>query len=142
MYAVIETGGKQYKVESGNVLFVEKLNAAEDETVSFKVIALGGDPRDPRGLSRRLRYLVDNADYALAHVCMGGTLLASAMDYAEEQHLDIRYLTLTFLVKRRTLDKIREIRGRQKQADPPPSPGTGSCTSAPIPLNDTPSGRL
>ena len=43
MYAVIETGGKQYKVESGNVLFVEKLNAAEDETVSFKVIALGGE---------------------------------------------------------------------------------------------------
>ncbi len=31
------------KVESGNVLFVEKLNAAEDETVSFKVIALGGE---------------------------------------------------------------------------------------------------
>ncbi len=26
MYAVIETGGKQYKVEQGDVVFIEKLN--------------------------------------------------------------------------------------------------------------------
>ena len=43
MYAVIETGGKQYKVEVGSVLFIEKLNAQADETVDFKVIALGGE---------------------------------------------------------------------------------------------------
>lgn len=43
MYAVIETGGKQYKVEIGSVLFVEKLNAEADSTVDFKVIALGGE---------------------------------------------------------------------------------------------------
>ena len=30
MYAIIETGGKQYKVESGDVLFIEKLDAAEN----------------------------------------------------------------------------------------------------------------
>ena len=29
MYAVIKTGGKQYKVEQGDVVFVEKLNAEE-----------------------------------------------------------------------------------------------------------------
>ena len=29
MYAIIETGGKQYKVEKGDVIFIEKL-AAED----------------------------------------------------------------------------------------------------------------
>ena len=40
MYAVIETGGKQYKVETGSVIFVEKLSASEEETVSFKVMAL------------------------------------------------------------------------------------------------------
>lgn len=37
MYAIVETGGKQYKVEQGDVLFVEKLNAAEGETVDLSV---------------------------------------------------------------------------------------------------------
>lgn len=40
MYAVIETGGKQYKVAEGDVIFVEKLGAAEGETVTFDVVAV------------------------------------------------------------------------------------------------------
>ena len=40
MYAIIETGGKQYKVESGDVIYVEKLAAKEEDTVDFKVVAL------------------------------------------------------------------------------------------------------
>lgn len=44
MYAVIETGGKQYKVEAGQELFIEKLNVEADEEVVFdKVLAVGGD---------------------------------------------------------------------------------------------------
>ena len=44
MYAIMETGGKQYKVQSGDVLFIEKLDAAEDETVVFdKVLAIHND---------------------------------------------------------------------------------------------------
>ena len=44
MYAIIETGGKQYKVQSGDVLFIEKLDAAEESTVTFdKVIAVHND---------------------------------------------------------------------------------------------------
>ena len=43
MYAVIETGGKQYKVQYGDVIFVQKLAAEENATVEFKVNALGGD---------------------------------------------------------------------------------------------------
>ena len=44
MYAIIETGGKQYKVQQGDVLFVEKLNVEENEAVTFdKVIAVGSD---------------------------------------------------------------------------------------------------
>ena len=35
MYAVIETGGKQYRVAPGDKLRVEKLNAAEGEAVEF-----------------------------------------------------------------------------------------------------------
>ncbi len=41
MYAIIETGGKQYRVEQGDVIYVEKLNAAADEEVIFdKVVAV------------------------------------------------------------------------------------------------------
>jgi large subunit ribosomal protein L21 len=44
MYAIIETGGKQYKVEAGDVVFVEKLGADEESEYTFdKVIALGTD---------------------------------------------------------------------------------------------------
>ncbi|OGX68272.1 MAG: 50S ribosomal protein L21 [Paenibacillus sp. RIFOXYA1_FULL_44_5] len=35
MYAIIETGGKQYKVQEGDVIFVEKLDLNEGESVSF-----------------------------------------------------------------------------------------------------------
>lgn len=40
MYAVIETGGKQYKVEPGDKIFVEKLDVEAGETVELKVLAL------------------------------------------------------------------------------------------------------
>ena len=41
MFAVIETGGKQYKVSEGDVVFVEKLDVSEGETVTFdKVLAV------------------------------------------------------------------------------------------------------
>lgn len=43
MFAVIETGGKQYKVQYGDVIYVEKLNAAENETVEFPVVAISDD---------------------------------------------------------------------------------------------------
>jgi len=43
MYAVIETGGKQYKVENGDVIYVEKLDAEDNTTVEFKVVAVGND---------------------------------------------------------------------------------------------------
>ena len=35
MYAVLTTGGKQYKVQEGDVIFVEKLNAEVDSTVEL-----------------------------------------------------------------------------------------------------------
>lgn len=44
MYAIIETGGKQYRVQNGDVIFVEKLDVAEGETVTFNdVIAISPD---------------------------------------------------------------------------------------------------
>ncbi|MDO5301324.1 MAG: 50S ribosomal protein L21 [Tissierellia bacterium] len=44
MYAVIETGGKQYTVHQGDVLKVEKLNAEVGDEVTFdKVLYIGGE---------------------------------------------------------------------------------------------------
>ena len=42
MYAVIETGGKQLKVEEGQVIYVEKLDVNEGDSYTFdKVVAVG-----------------------------------------------------------------------------------------------------
>ena len=43
MYAVIETGGKQFKVEQGDEIYAELLNAEADDVVELKVLALGGE---------------------------------------------------------------------------------------------------
>lgn len=43
MYAIIETGGKQYKVSEGDVIFIEKLEAAEGETVTFDKVLVVAD---------------------------------------------------------------------------------------------------
>ncbi|MGN0626344.1 MAG: 50S ribosomal protein L21 [Oscillospiraceae bacterium] len=44
MYAVIETGGKQYRVEANDTIYVEKLEANEGEEVTLdKVLVLGGE---------------------------------------------------------------------------------------------------
>ena len=44
MFAVMKTGGKQYKVQSGDMLRVEKLAADAGETVQFnEILMLGGD---------------------------------------------------------------------------------------------------
>ena len=43
MFAVIETGGKQYKVSEDQVLFIEKLNAEAGDEVAFDVVAVGTD---------------------------------------------------------------------------------------------------
>ncbi|NLL46189.1 MAG: 50S ribosomal protein L21 [Clostridiales bacterium] len=44
MHAIIETGGKQYRVAEGDVLFIEKLSAQAGDKVTFdKVLAVIGE---------------------------------------------------------------------------------------------------
>ncbi len=44
MYAVIQTGGKQYRVQKGDTIFVEKLEVQADDTFTFEdVLAIGED---------------------------------------------------------------------------------------------------
>ena len=46
MYAIIETGGKQYKVNEGDVIYIEKLDLNEGDAVEFncvKAVSNGND---------------------------------------------------------------------------------------------------
>ena len=45
MYAIIETGGKQIRVEVGQTIFVEKLDADVDSVVTFDKVLLLGDKK-------------------------------------------------------------------------------------------------
>ena len=49
-YAIIETGGKQYRVTAGDVIFVEKLDVEAGATVTFdKVLAITGEGENTFG---------------------------------------------------------------------------------------------
>jgi large subunit ribosomal protein L21 len=54
MYAIIKTGGKQYRVEQGQSLLVERLAAADGETVALQPLLLvdGSDVIDGDDLSK------------------------------------------------------------------------------------------
>ncbi len=48
MYAVIETGGKQYRVQENDILYIEKLNLDEEAEVVFdKVLMVNGKVGSP-----------------------------------------------------------------------------------------------
>ena len=46
MYAVIETGGKQYKVSEGDVIYIEKLDVEAGAEVAFDKVLLIGEGSD------------------------------------------------------------------------------------------------
>lgn len=46
MYAVIETGGKQYKVSEGDVIYIEKLEVEAGADVTFDKVLLIGEGKD------------------------------------------------------------------------------------------------
>ena len=43
MYAIIETGGKQYRVQENDFLFIEKLEANENDTIVFDKVLMVDD---------------------------------------------------------------------------------------------------
>ena len=45
-FAIIETGGKQYKVSASKILEIEKLNAKKGETIKFKNVLLLNDNKN------------------------------------------------------------------------------------------------
>ena len=43
MYAIIETGGKQYKVSEGDVIYIEKLDVEEGAEITFDKVLMAGE---------------------------------------------------------------------------------------------------
>ncbi len=43
MFAVIKTGGKQYRVEENNIIKIEKLESTEGEKITFDQVLMVGD---------------------------------------------------------------------------------------------------
>ena len=43
VYAIIATGGKQYRVSEGDIIYIEKLDNQVEDSVSFPVLMLGGE---------------------------------------------------------------------------------------------------
>jgi len=48
VYAVIQTGGKQYRVQQGDVIFVEKLDCQAGDVVSFDQVLLVGNEAETK----------------------------------------------------------------------------------------------
>ena len=46
MYAVLETGGKQYRVQEGDIITIEKLNVEAGESVVFDKVLAAGEGAD------------------------------------------------------------------------------------------------
>lgn len=66
MYAIIATGGKQYKVAEGDVIKVEKLGASAGETVTFDQVLLVNNGETVVG-----NPTVANASVTASVVCEG-----------------------------------------------------------------------
>ena len=73
MFAIFVTGGKQYKVSEGDVIFVEKLGVEEGEKVTFdKVLAVNGES------------LVVGAPYV-----EGATVVANVVKNGKSKKIDV-----------------------------------------------------
>lgn len=92
MFAVLKTGGKQYKVQAGDVLRVEKLAAEAGEKVQFnEVLAVGGES-----------------------VTLGAPLVAGAAVQAEVID-QIKGDKVIHFVKRRRKHSSQRTRGHRQQ---------------------------
>ncbi len=86
MYAIIETGGKQYRVSEGDVVFVEKLPVEAGDTVDFdKVVAVSSDA----GLTVGTPY-VDGAKVAASVVKNGKAKKVLMMRYKPKKDVRVK----------------------------------------------------
>ena len=65
MYAIIETGGKQYRVQEGDIITVEKLGIEDGKKVEFDKVLAGLIDSLPYGFGNFLRFSHRHSNVAL-----------------------------------------------------------------------------
>ncbi|NLO97031.1 MAG: 50S ribosomal protein L21 [Peptococcaceae bacterium] len=86
MYAVIETGGKQYKVQEGDRIRVEKIDAAEGQTLDIdKVLLLNKDGNITVGTP-----FVEGASVTVKVVAHGKADKVIAFRYKPKKHVRVK----------------------------------------------------
>lgn len=86
MYAIIETGGKQYRVQQGDVVFVEKLAIDAGETVNFSTVLVVADDN---GIKVGAPY-VDGATVAATVVKSGKAKKVLTMKYKAKKDYRVK----------------------------------------------------
>ncbi len=82
MYAIIETGGKQYKVEAGDTVFIEKLEVEAEQEITFdKVVAVCTDA----GISVGAPY-IDDVTVAAKVIKNGKAKKVTVMTYKSKKN--------------------------------------------------------
>jgi large subunit ribosomal protein L21 len=82
VYAIIRTGGKQYRVQSGDTIYVERLRADVGETVTLgEVLLVGGDGETKIGAP-----LVDKASVVGTVVEHGRGRKVRVFKYKKRKH--------------------------------------------------------
>lgn len=91
MYAIIVTGGKQYKVTDGDVVFVEKLDAEENAEITFdKVLAVGSDD----GIKTGAPY-VEGATVAAKVIKNGKSKKVTVFTYKSKKTRSVKWVTVS-----------------------------------------------
>ncbi len=91
-FAVIKTGGKQFKVSEGDVIKVQKINKKPKEKITFKDVYL----------------LVDGADVKIGQpLVKGTTVTAEVVDQQKDQKIRV--------VKFKAKSKYRRVQGHRQR---------------------------
>ncbi|MBR5517065.1 MAG: 50S ribosomal protein L21 [Firmicutes bacterium] len=120
MYAVIETGGKQYRVQEGDVITVEKLNVEAGETVVFDKVLLMSDGKE---VKVGAPYLTEAVTGSVVENGKGKKVIIfkykAKKDYRKKQghrqpYTMVKIESLTGEVKAPVVEEVKEVKAAKK----------------------------
>ena len=114
MYAVIETGGKQYRVQEGDIITIEKLNAAVGDVVTFDKVLVLGEGKD----------IKVGAPYVGTAVT--GTVVENGKDYRKKQghrqpYTMVKIESLSGAAPKKEAPKAEEVKAEPAKEEAKPA---------------------